>query len=77
MLKIQLNLPECLIIQIVSLFQLSVQWLNSKFNEKTITMHNISITISIRHTPASKTMKRTQSKMMTGIFGVRIEYVTK
>lgn len=57
--------------------ELSVQWLNSKFNEKTITMHNISITISIRHTPASKTMKRTQSKMMTGIFGVRIEYVTK
>ncbi|XP_060576967.1 active breakpoint cluster region-related protein-like [Ruditapes philippinarum] len=53
--------------------ELSLSWLNSKFNEKTISMNEISITISIRHTPASKTLKRTQSKLRTGIFGVRIE----
>ncbi|KAL4224066.1 hypothetical protein ACF0H5_017523 [Mactra antiquata] len=57
--------------------ELSLQWLNTKFNEKTITMNDISITISIRHTPASKTLKRTQSKLRTGIFGVRIQNVTR
>ncbi|XP_053375064.1 breakpoint cluster region protein-like isoform X2 [Mercenaria mercenaria] len=57
--------------------ELSLSWLNSKFNEKTISMNEISITISIRHTPASKTLKRTQSKLRTGIFGVRIENVLR
>lgn len=40
-------------------------------------MNEVSITISIRHTPASKTLKRTQSTLRTGIFGVKIENVVK
>ncbi|XP_052798949.1 uncharacterized protein LOC128230579 isoform X2 [Mya arenaria] len=57
--------------------ELSMSWLNSKFNEKTISMNDVSITISIRHTPASKTLKRTHSKLRTGIFGVKIENVAR
>ncbi|XP_052270328.1 active breakpoint cluster region-related protein-like isoform X21 [Dreissena polymorpha] len=57
--------------------ELSLSWLNSKFNEKTISMNDVSLTISIRHTPASKTLKRTHSKQRNGIFGVKIANVTR
>ncbi|KAH3857559.1 hypothetical protein DPMN_100169 [Dreissena polymorpha] len=46
--------------------ELSLSWLNSKFNEKTLSMNDVSLTISIRHTPASN-----------GIFGVKIANVAR
>ncbi|KAL3856236.1 hypothetical protein ACJMK2_011013 [Sinanodonta woodiana] len=57
--------------------ELSMDWLKCEFHEKTVTMNEVSLTVSIRHTPASKTLKRTPSKVSTGIFGVKIASVTR
>ncbi|KAL5016299.1 hypothetical protein ScPMuIL_005888 [Solemya velum] len=60
-----------------SALELSREWLKDSFCEKTISMNEISLIVSIRHSSTSKTMKRTLSKHATGIFGVKLENTTR
>ncbi|KAK3083859.1 hypothetical protein FSP39_004234 [Pinctada imbricata] len=59
-----------------SALELSTQWLSSKFQEQKISMNELSLTISVRHSPATKTLKRTPSRLQGGIFGAKISTVT-
>ncbi|XP_067649209.1 active breakpoint cluster region-related protein-like [Haliotis asinina] len=52
--------------------ELSKSWLKTNFQEKTISMNDVSLVISVRHTPANRTMRRTPSQQKTGVFGVKI-----
>ncbi|RUS90683.1 hypothetical protein EGW08_001583 [Elysia chlorotica] len=52
--------------------ELSKQWLKGSFQEKTVSMNEISLVVSVRHTPAEKTMQRTPSKVSAACFGVKI-----
>lgn len=59
-----------------SALELSKEWLSSSFKEQKISMNEISLTISVRHTTTAKTLKRTPSKLHGGIFGFKIKAVT-
>ncbi|XP_046569347.1 breakpoint cluster region protein-like isoform X2 [Haliotis rubra] len=52
--------------------ELSKSWLKTNFQEKTISMNDVSLVISVRHTPANRTMRRTPSQQKSGVFGVKI-----
>ncbi|XP_048241269.1 breakpoint cluster region protein-like isoform X1 [Haliotis rufescens] len=52
--------------------ELCKSWLKTNFQEKTISMNDVSLVISVRHTPANRTMRRTPSQQKTGVFGVKI-----
>ncbi|XP_056008961.1 active breakpoint cluster region-related protein-like isoform X8 [Ostrea edulis] len=55
-----------------SALELSRTWLSSSFKEQKISMNTLSLMISVRHTPATKTLKRSPSKIQGGLFGTRI-----
>ncbi|XP_071180884.1 active breakpoint cluster region-related protein-like isoform X1 [Mytilus edulis] len=59
-----------------SALELSKEWLSSSFKEQKISMNEISLTVSVRHTTTAKTLKRTPSKLHGGIFGFKIKTVT-
>lgn len=52
--------------------ELSKQWLKGSFQEKTVSMNEISLVVSVKHTPAEKTMQRTPSRVSAAVFGVKI-----
>lgn len=58
-----------------SALELSRAWLSSSFKEQKISMNTLSLMISVRHTPATKTLKRSPSKIQGGLFGTKIGIV--
>ncbi|XP_061162792.1 active breakpoint cluster region-related protein-like isoform X2 [Saccostrea echinata] len=58
-----------------SALELSRAWLSSSFKEQKISMNTLSLMISVRHTPATKTLKRSPSKIQGGLFGTKIGVV--
>ncbi|XP_069135362.1 active breakpoint cluster region-related protein-like [Argopecten irradians] len=58
-----------------SALELSSSWLSSTFKEQKISMNDLALTISVRHTPSSKTLKRQPSKIQGGVFGVRLKTI--
>ncbi|XP_033748083.1 LOW QUALITY PROTEIN: active breakpoint cluster region-related protein-like [Pecten maximus] len=58
-----------------SALELSNSWLSSTFKEQKISMSDLALTISVRHTPTSKTLKRQPSKIQGGVFGVRLKNI--
>ncbi|XP_021361424.1 active breakpoint cluster region-related protein-like isoform X2 [Mizuhopecten yessoensis] len=58
-----------------SALELSKSWLSSTFKEQKISMNDLTLTISVRHTPTSKTLKRMPSKIQGGVFGVRLKTI--
>ncbi|XP_060085626.1 active breakpoint cluster region-related protein-like [Ylistrum balloti] len=58
-----------------SALELSSSWLSSNFKEQKISMNDLALTISVRHTPTSKTLKRQPSKIQGGVFGVRLKNI--
>lgn len=59
-----------------SALELCSSWLSCSFKEQKISMNDIALTISVRHTPTSKTLKRQPSKIQGGMFGVKLKSVT-
>ncbi|XP_050407938.1 active breakpoint cluster region-related protein isoform X1 [Patella vulgata] len=58
-------------------FELGKDWLKSYFQEKTVSMNEVSLVISVKHTAADKTMRRTPSKHKLAVFGVKISTCTR
>ncbi|GFN92819.1 Breakpoint cluster region protein [Plakobranchus ocellatus] len=52
--------------------ELSKQWLKGSFQEKTVSMNEISLVVSVRHTSVEKTMQRVPSRTSAAVFGVKI-----
>ncbi|ELU10553.1 hypothetical protein CAPTEDRAFT_194022, partial [Capitella teleta] len=58
--------------------ELSKAWLRGDFHEQTITLNKeLSLTVSMRYISREQTLKRTPSAVKGGVFGVRVEKVTK
>ncbi|CAH1801983.1 unnamed protein product, partial [Owenia fusiformis] len=58
--------------------ELGKAWLRGDFVEKTMAMStDLSMTITLRYTPSTQTIKRVASRVKTGVFGVKIQTVTK
>ncbi|XP_041349025.1 uncharacterized protein LOC121368391 isoform X2 [Gigantopelta aegis] len=57
--------------------ELNKSWLNQTFQEKTVVMNEVALVISVRHTPANKTMRRLPSHQKTAVFGVKISSCTR
>ncbi|XP_064619190.1 active breakpoint cluster region-related protein-like isoform X2 [Lineus longissimus] len=69
----QMSESDCLLGKCA--LELNQNWLKKEFQEVTLSMGETSILLSVQHVSREQTMKRVQSRMNTGVFGVKLETV--
>uniref|UniRef100_T1J2N9 Active breakpoint cluster region-related protein n=1 Tax=Strigamia maritima TaxID=126957 RepID=T1J2N9_STRMM len=57
--------------------ELNRQWLTSQVQEKTVTLQEFLLTMSIKFTPGEMTLRRAPSAKPFGLFGIKINQVCK
>jgi len=55
-----------------SSLKLSKQWLKQGFQEKELSMNEVTLTVSIKYKTADQTIRRLPSRIESGIFGVKL-----